>query len=512
MRLRPAPWAVAALLAAGYLAVEPPSADLAAHVYRTGLFEREGFTLWNNGWYAGHHVVGYSVLFPPLAGLLGPRLVGAVAAVAAAALFARLMPERWGRRGEWAALWFGVATATLLLSGRLPFALGVAVGLGAVVALRARRPAAAAALAAASALASPVAALFVAVAGAGHWVAHRGWGGVGVAVGALAPVVVLAVAFPEGGSEPFVVSAFLPVLAVAALALALVPKGEAALRAGALLYAAGATLAFVLSTPVGGNAARLGALVGGPLLLAAARPLRPAVLAVALVPLAFWQWSAAVRDVASAAGDPAVERSYYAPLLAALDARTSGPTRVEVLPTRHHWEAARVPPRYSLARGWQRQLDRRHGELFYEDELGATAYRRWLADTGTGWVAVPDAELDDAAEDEARLLRRPPPYLKPAWRGEHWRLYRVAPSPGLVRGPARLTRLGADSFALVAERPGPVVVRVRHSPYWELRAGRGCVDRAPGGWTRLRLARAGPATVGMRFAPGRVVDRGARCR
>ena len=33
-------WIAAAVLAAAYLVVDPPSADLAAQTYRTGLFER----------------------------------------------------------------------------------------------------------------------------------------------------------------------------------------------------------------------------------------------------------------------------------------------------------------------------------------------------------------------------------------------------------------------------------------------------------------------------------------
>jgi hypothetical protein len=84
------PLLVAVVLALAYLIVQPVSADLAAQVYRTDLFKEFGFTLWNAQWFAGHHTPGYSVLFPPLASVLGPRLVGALSAVAAAVLFERL--------------------------------------------------------------------------------------------------------------------------------------------------------------------------------------------------------------------------------------------------------------------------------------------------------------------------------------------------------------------------------------------------------------------------------------
>jgi hypothetical protein len=57
-----------------------------------------------------------------------------------------------------------------------------------------------------------------------------------------------------------------------------------------------------------------------------------------------------------------------------------------------------------------------------------------------------------------------------------------------------------------------VLVRVRYTPYWELTSGSGCVAQASGGLTRVTLARAGTARVAARFAPGRLVSRGPRCR
>ena len=47
-----------------YLILAPSSADHAAQVFRSGLFESEGLSAWNNLWFGGHHTPGYSVLFP----------------------------------------------------------------------------------------------------------------------------------------------------------------------------------------------------------------------------------------------------------------------------------------------------------------------------------------------------------------------------------------------------------------------------------------------------------------
>ena len=91
---------LAAVLAAIYLLVDPPSADLAAQTYRTWLFEHHGFVLWDNGWYGGHHNPAYSILFPPLAALTSPQLVGAVAAVVSAWAFERIVAGDARRRGR----------------------------------------------------------------------------------------------------------------------------------------------------------------------------------------------------------------------------------------------------------------------------------------------------------------------------------------------------------------------------------------------------------------------------
>ena len=65
------PALLAAALAALYVVLDPASADLAAQEYRVDLFDAEGLGLWDNGWYSGHHLPGYSLLFPPLGSLLG---------------------------------------------------------------------------------------------------------------------------------------------------------------------------------------------------------------------------------------------------------------------------------------------------------------------------------------------------------------------------------------------------------------------------------------------------------
>jgi hypothetical protein len=493
-------------VAALYLALAPPSADLAAQYYRADL----GLVLWDNGWYGGHHMPGYSLLFPPLAHVLGPRLVGALSAVAAAAIFERLVRDLEGARV--AALWFAVATATTLISGRLTFALGAAIGLGAVLAAARGRHGWGCALAALSSIASPVAGAFVALAAAAWWLDRpRRWP-VALAAAALAPAVALAVAFPEGGSFPFVASSFWPALA-ASLAVGLaIPREARVVRIGIALYAVAIVVSFVLATPMGGNVVRLGALFAGPLLAALTWRTNRRALALLALPLVYWQWIAPVDDWARSAGDASVHERYYDGLLRFLATRDGGPFRLEIPFTDNHWEARWVAPHVPLARGWERQLDRERNALFYDGRpITARRYRRWLDDNAVRFVALADAPIDYSAAREAQLLRDGVPYLHEVWHDAHWRVFEVAGARPLAGGAARVTAIDGDRVRLAANRTGVVDLRVRFTPYWRLAAGRGCVGPGPGGWTRMRIDRPGPVALDTSFAPGRVRATSPRC-
>lgn len=505
----------AALLAAVYLLIEPRTVDLAAHEFRAELFAREGFTLWNGQWYAGHHTVAYSVLFPPLAWLLGPTLVGALAAVASAALFEPLARGHWGERARHGALWFGIGSATLLFTGRLPFALGVAFGLGALLAFQRGRPRLGAGLAVLCAISSPVAGLFLALAGVAHFLAGSRGEGAALTAAALVPPVLLSAAFPEGGHEPFVVSAFAPLPLFAAACLWLLPAEQRALRIGAALYGIAGIAAYLLDTPMGGNAVRLGALFGGPVLLCAiglaGPPRRRALIALTFAALAVWQWSPAVRDVVKAIEDPSVEPGYYEPLLDFL-AENPGPGRVEIPFTRGHWEAAEVAPEFALARGWQRQLDVGRNGLFYDGVLNDVTYATWLAEHGVRWVALPSVKPDYSSYRERALVERGAPYLRLAREVKHWRIYELTlPHPIVIPDRASdivLAELRSDEFTLDVREPGSALVRVRFTPYWKAHGG--CVE-PDGEWTRVTAERPGALRVTTTFSPERVVSRGKRC-
>ncbi len=371
-------------------------------------------------------------------------------------------------------------------------------------------------------VASPVAGAFLALAGLAWWLAGARRRAVAALVlAALLPALALAALFPEGGAQPFAPSAFYPALAGVLAVGALVPSRQPELRVGAALYALALIGAYVLHTPVGGNAERLGALAGGPVaaLVTVGRVSRHRLgLALALLaaPLLYWQANAPVADFAAGASDPGTKASYYAPLLAELGRLGVGygarPARIEVVPLNDHWEARWMAPAAMLARGWERQLDTLRDGLFYEAgrPLTPQRYLAWLHAQAVSYVALPDAALDYSAEREAALLRTgPPPGLREVWRSRHWRLFALAAPTPLAQPPAVLAAAGHDWFALRAPRAGAFTVRIRFTPYW--RAAHACVERAPDDWTLVRTRAAATVRVGIDFSLGRALAHGARC-
>lgn len=495
----------AVLLAAVYLIWSPPSADLAAQTFRTELFEAHGFEVWSNAWYGGIHLPGYSLLFPPLASVLGIRLVGAISVVAAAGLFAALVRPHYGERARLAIWLFGLGAATNLFTGRLTFALGVAIALGALLAADRERPAPAAILAVLTPAASPVAGLLLAFAGAVLVVTGRREDGLLVGVPALATTTLIAFAFPTGGVEPFEANTFTLISAATLILVLLLPPAENRLRLAGALYLVMCLALFVLDTPVGGNATRLGALLAAPLLALGAWGRRSAwLVALALLPLLYWQWVAPVRDLTDAVGEPSVEAAYYDPLLAELERRAPvEPFRVQVPPTRNRWEADYVGQRFPLARGWLRQAESDDFDLFQDANLTAASYRAWLDERGVAFVALSlDAEPDYLSEDEIELVRGGLPYLEEVWSNDDWELYEVGDPRPVAAAPVRL---GETGFELAAPAAGEIEVAVRWSPYYRVTEGDACV-RENGDWTVVDARSRGTIRVEARMSAGGIAD------
>jgi hypothetical protein len=508
--------ALSSVLAALMLLWSPPVGDLAAQAFRTELFERAGMAIWNGSWYGGHYTLTYSVLFPPLAALLGAQVVGGLSVVASSYFFDRLVRDRWGVEARWATLWFAAGVVTLLADGQLTFALGVAFGLASLRSLQTGRVALALLAAAGSALASPVAAVFLAgvvLAGSFEW--GKPLNRVALAVGglALALVIVPNLAFPGAGEFPFVFSSYLaiPLWCAGALWVIRDLPEERQLRRVILGYLLASTAIWLVPNALGGNAVRLGALFGGPVLAAVVLSRRPRVsvwmLALFMAGGLYWQLTASVTQIARSVGDPSTSREYFLPAEEWLRTHGGDAVRVEVPPTANHWESAYMAPNVELARGWLRQLDTTREDIFYRDSgLTHRAYSNWLRGNAISYVALPDAPLDYSSQAEEKLILSSPAYLDLQFASEHWRIYEVLGAKPLVAplGAAEAETLWIDrqGFALDVKTPGEFLVRVNFTPYWSIARGDGCLLRH-GGWTRARATSPGVFRVNADFSLGR---------
>jgi hypothetical protein len=72
-------------------------------------------------------------------------------------------------------------------------------------------------------------------------------------------------------------------------------------------------------------------------------------------------------------------------------------------------------------------------------------------------------------------------------------------------------RLDEDGLLIEAHRSGRLLVRIRHSRYWDVEVGDACVRRAPGGWTGVEVARAGTVAVTARVGSARRLGRQPQC-
>jgi hypothetical protein len=496
-----------------WLIVDPRTPDLAAQVYRVGLFRQLGFAIWDEHWYAGHHLPGYSLLLPALGSLLGLRLVGVLAVLASALLFERLVLDVYGPSARWAAAFFAVAAVCDVWIGRIAFALGVSFAVAAVLVLARGRPRWAGVLAALCAAASPVAGALLALGALTHALAERSHRALPALVAPAALVLIpLALLFPEGGFEPFPFRSFLATVAVALAFLYALPPEQRMLRVGALVFLLACLLSLLIHTPMGSNIERYAVLLAGPLLLCAwgGRLTPPA--AVALCVIAVWVLWGPVRETVAVAGSESTSAAYYAPVERFLAGQGGRPVRIEVPLTRSHWEAALLAPSVSLARGWEKQLDSRYDRVLLAPGLTPSAYERWLQAQAVSYVALPDTTLDPSSAQEGRLIRHGLAYLRLVYTSRHWRIFAVRSPTPLLSGPGRLTALGHDALTLQAAQAGNFTVRVHYTRYWAVVAGSACVGRAPGGWTRVSAGAPGEVRIVARFSLARALGSVGSCR
>ena len=487
--------AIAVAFGVAYLLAPPMGRDFSAQLAHAELAGSHWPELLDLRWYGGFNPLGYSVVSPPVMALLGVPLTTALAYVATVVLFAAVLKNAGVVRPVAGAIIGAVCLTGNLVVTRTTFALGLALGLGALLALMSGRLRVSSGLAVLAPLASPVAGLFLGVAGGALFLSGRRRAGVTLAASAMVPTIAVGLAFGNGGYQTFAAKQALVSLLVCLVVTGLCWRSPV-VRWGGLLSAVLVAAAYLLPTPVGTTATRL------PELFAA-----PIVVAVATVPLV-----AIIAATASAVlllppvsitelrerGDPALSAEFYTPLLHQLAARrVAGP--IEVVPTRRRGEAAFVAPVVPIAKGWSRQADTGRNAIFYNQTVNADTYRRWLDDNAISYVAISQGPYDWSAPDEVTLVRDGLPYLQKVWSNQNWSLYAVANPRPVIAPPGRVVARDAVSLTVSLPDPGEYVVRVRWSRY--LTASNGCMRPTEDGWSMIVAEHPGTTKIDSSLAP-----------
>jgi hypothetical protein len=479
---------VAALLAW----LGPPGSDFAAHAYQRSVFLDHGFALWNNFWYAGRYsFVTYSLLYYPIAALLGIKLL-AVATIAVAALaFALVVWREWGPASRWSSRTFAVVWGGLVLSAAFPFALGTALALLSVRTLQAGARWRSAALAALTLAASPVAflLLLVVLGGAALTQRPRLVPAVPIAVAAAVELVLWRL-FPGGGRYPFSLAEAAAALLFCVLGLALTWRVDPLLRAIFGVYLVVCLGVYLVPSAIGENVVRMRfAAIPLTVLIFSLRHWRPRILGVVvLAAAASFNVSPLAASFVNGVLDRTAHGTAWTGAIRFLHSSLGPAYRVEAVDTTTHsaslyLAAAQIP----LARGWFRQDDFPGNSVLY-GRLGERVYLRWLRGLGVEYVVLPRATPDYSSRGETRIVRR----LPLAYVDSDVSIYAVPRPQPIARG---LVRLSESRIRLNVPHAGTTRIAVRYSPYWHASAG--CLREGADGM--LRLTNRAPRRVTIVF-------------
>ncbi len=460
---RVAPTILAVANALMFLLVAPNVNDIWAALAReSAVTNGVGLTYWFS-WFGGGTTPGtYSVLTPSLSAIVGAAPLGAIATVAITPLVRNAVR---GTMHPVAALWVATVCAGLnLWSGRVPFAVGTALSLLAVIAVRRDRRAWAALAAVLAALASPVSAVFLGIGLAGVILQRPQYRSIclftGVAIG-VALVTVSAV-FGQPGPQPFGLVTLAQLAVTGLLLLVAVPADW--LRASMWITLLAAVVVFLIPNGMGDNLARLlWFSLPAAIVATSGRRVRTALLAVALA--VGFAGRQSVNDVLNSRQETA-SVAYYQSLLDRL-APLGGQLRsyrLEVVEDGTHTAAFALLGHAMLARGWETQDDHTLNQAINAPGLDATTYKIWLQDNAVGFVAIARKYRTEAPE-YALVRHHRPGYLRQLWHDSRWTLYQVRNPNPLVNRPVSVRSFTQSKLVLQVPCVCSFTLRVHWSKY-----------------------------------------------
>jgi hypothetical protein len=491
--------------AVAFFILRPGVNDLWAARARASAAEHGvGLDYWFS-WFGGGSTPGnYSIVTPYLSAAIGTELLLAVSTVLAAVLVCYLVRDT---PHETSAAWLG-ATALIctMWSGRVPFTLGTAAALGALLALRHGKRWVIVALTLVSISASPLAGAFLVLGLSGTFLTTRtkeyrpiiGY----VVIPAALALVLTTFAFGAPGPEPFSNALLGALCASFILVFAGAPDH---LRTTFWVTLIACLLAWAIPNGVGSNIARFVWFVL-PVAILALSSKRTAVALLATAPLVGIGAVTTVTDLAHAT-EPISSVGYYKTLVHRLDQIPDLRNyRVELVDhgARAGYDA--LLDHAMLARGWETQEDTELNPVLTEDPLDPVTYKVWLDNNAVGYVALPSASVGDYPEYNL-VASGTATYLTRIWWDTKWDLFRVDNPTPLVAQPASVVAHDQKSMTVRVPCRCEIAVRIHYSKFLTAAlqqkppSGKGLVDAKPAqkaklvddgsGWTVMTTHRPG---------------------
>jgi hypothetical protein len=194
---------------------------------------------------------------------------------------------------------------------------------------------------------------------------------------------------------------------------------------------------------------------------------------------------------------PSTRAAFFTPALRFAATHYDPNYRFHVVALDTHWEAYYFSVNgYPITRGWFRQDDALHNTIFATNQFTAAQYVAWLRDMGVKYIFLPHAPLDFSGPRETHLLETTPSFVR-VFSDAQWTVYRLSdPQPMAVPlnpsyGKANIIALQHQAIYLTVPHPGTYLIKITYSPYWELTAGSGTLQKSANDFLVLDARQAG---------------------
>lgn len=483
--------------------------DAPAHLYKIALLREHQSIFWDNNWYGGaYQIISYGFIFYYLAQYISYNVVVVVSTGFLPLFFYLYSRKMYGVRSYWPSIVLAIVLAFYLANGQDPFLFAMSFMFLGMVLLAYKRPLLAALPVAVALFANPMALVIGAVFLVADFTAKREVRrdylrfALYVTPFFVARVAIMFLFYEQSSYIYSTAQVLLFVgFSLAGFVLARVSH-DPQRRAMEILFLTFAVVAvataLVPQNPVGSNIGRVFFLFGAPLLLNVRRVFLPKYVTIPVVAgVIIGQLIMPGLHYTHVADLPSTRAAFFTPALRFAATHYDPNYRFHVVALDTHWEAYYFSVNgYPITRGWFRQDDALHNTIFDTNQFTAAQYVAWLRDMGVKYIFLPHAPLDFSGPRETHLLETTPSFVR-VFSDAQWTVYRLSdPQPMAVPlspsyGKANIISLQHQAIYLTVPHPGTYLIKITYSPYWELTAGSGTLQKGANDFLVLDARQAG---------------------